>query len=654
MHVLKKKSEVIINKLILSDGELSSRDIQEDCFISRKTLTVEMPELNKYLKSNGARIETVKGKGYAVRVLDSEKYQVFRAKFLYHFQRGRYLHFDDNLLAYLILFEFALHDRYIHINELAEKYFYSHGTVAGSVKFLKVFLAKYNCDLESRPNHGLRLKGGEWKRRICLLLSLEIAHRVKILMPEARAMFDPYFDEERYDYPILEQTTGNILRERQVHVPLINLSFILNYILLSQSRLEYRDSFSFPEEQVSRILRTRYHAIGQALADALEPHGFVLKGNDIIAVSIMLNCYASRQNVSELEPAQYAAFHQTAAGFLLRIRNLHPGSECYLDDAFVKEFTCYLAEVQERQFFGISANEESVYIIKQDGYFITELCYDFAVYYDETRGIRLSEAELLNAYYIISSSRARNYYQKSTYKAVFVSQYGIHFARNLAERCLRIHREVISDIVPMEFVEINGADLSGYDFLITDISPERYSYHTIPIIRLDFYRDPNSRSLIQHLSMLLANELRNIVRNQNLVRKQNFKNKKEVFSYLAEHYIRKDERRDFLDDCLNKDAFISYERCNRIALAPASSRFHAEEPLVLLFNKKPFLWDNERVQMILFYSRRSQPYFKSKALTSLILSLLHGNAHVAQSAGQMDAEDLISFAVKHTFGYTAP
>lgn len=644
MNILTKNQQIIILRFIHAAGIVSSSEIQRSCNISRKTLTAEVQVINEYLCAFGAYIETVKGTGYLLKVSDEQKYREFCTRFSHDNQRNRYLYIERNYLAYFILFELVLNDGYISIEDLCDKFHYSRGTVSNSIKVVKSILGKYKCTLDSRPNYGLKFISTEWNKRICLIFFDKIAFRMSTIIPEAGNVFAHVLDKKKYNHSDLELIIGNIFRNNNVKISLQYFVKIILYAILTQTRIAYYDLIDFSPVNMKRIKNSMYLKVSEEIAQELRKKGFIIGEKDVCAFTILLESYVTREHRSEVEEAVYIQCKEEAEELIACFHDFYPGVEINLDAIFVEEFVLHLAGLKQRLWFDVPSDDESSFAAKNDGIFITDLCRDFAAFYYQKYRVKLSEAEALSAYYIFSSSFLRNINKSAYHRVALVSRLGIHFAQNVAERIFQQYRNLIAEVHTFEFVSIDTIPLEQYHVLMTDIEQKRYNFISIPIIKLDFFRQPkDSRAITEYFTLIASRELHEIIKEPYLVKDREFSNKNDVFRYLASHYVPRKLQEKFIEDCLSNDAYISFERCNRIVFIPTSSDYYEKKQIIMLFNKTPFLWDNELVQTFILFSRRNQKYKEIKTLNATLAVFLHLDANVTQALPLMKAEAVIDY-----------
>jgi len=644
-RILNANCEIILNRLLNSSKPVSSSDIKDSLNISRKTVTEVIQKLDRYLINHGASIRTVNGIGYSIVKSDEDKFKTFSETFLRHFHRDHFMYLDQNYLVYLIALKFLVSEGYINVETLTEEYCHSSSTISQNLQKVKAYFKKFGLHLQSRPNYGLILQGGEWNRRICMLFSAKIANAINFMQHDSIPVirtFREMLEKSLDNYFLIKAELEPVLHKHGIHIPLSYQMLISYYIYLSQSRLEWYDQLEFKYEHVERVKGTNDFNVSKEIAALFGGKGFVVGENDVIALSILLDSYATRYEISELKKEQYALCSDDTRHLLKRVAELYPGAELGLDEVFFNEFTCYLAGIRERIFFEMPSDEGIIFLAKHQGTFVSDLCLDFARLFEELHGIRLKTAELMTAYYIFASAYTRRANIKAQYRAILVSLYGIHFARDVAARLMRIYDRVLIEIVPMELTEANYADVEKYDLIITDIAKNQFISMELPVLFFDIYREDYLRSLDRFISDSVADRLRRIILEKNIVRDGNFVCKEDVFKYLAEKYVSKDERNAFFEDCRRNNEFLSFERKNNIAMVSTFPAYYDKQEIVILLNKTSFFWDDEQVHMVVFFNRRGMKYHDIRIMNILQKRLLSDVAGTARNVGRMSAEELIA------------
>lgn len=133
--------------------------------VSERTIRTKLGELSEYLEKHGAYLEAKRRTGYRIEVRDQAAFSDWRAEVdavaeaipTTSDERVRFI------LSYLLN-----HDAYIKLDDLSLLLYISRNTVTADLKRAESILGEYHLTIHRRPNHGIRLEGSEFDRRICM------------------------------------------------------------------------------------------------------------------------------------------------------------------------------------------------------------------------------------------------------------------------------------------------------------------------------------------------------------------------------------------------------------------------------------------------------------------------------------------------------
>jgi lichenan operon transcriptional antiterminator len=648
MQSLTINQKKMITHFINTEKGISSRDIQEICKLSRKTIIAEIKYINMYLEEKGAIIETIKGKYYSIKIKNREKYEVFRDGFLSMNQRNRYLYIEKNCFVYQIMTDLIIEDDYITIDDLVNKYYYSRGTVTKNLREAKRWFAKFNCSIISMSNHGSKVVSSEWSKRLCIIFLDEIANRLEKNVSGFENQIKKSLGREKYNLFSIESLIGKILWNNAVSIPFDDFNRICLYIIISQERMNNYDLLNFEPGDLEQVKKTRYFMITLEFVRALAPIGLFVREMDTTGLAIMLSAYTSNKNTEDINRAMYNECLDDTRGFINYIENLYIGIENTFDKDFTTDFVRVLSGMKERLHFLLPIDEESAFHVKQDGLLLLDLCRDFADFYEAKYKILLPESELLNLYFIFSNSRAHWRKNIKHDKAMVICARGIDFARNIGERILSTHQNSISEIVPAEYNDVKNGGIEGIDLIITDIEPKHFSFTSVTVIPIDFFRESNqSNMLSEYLPLMTKMKLNRIIKDSYIVRDLSFSEKGEVFKYIAQNHIHGSLRENFIRDCVKSDSITSYEKCNRIAMISINKKYFNQKEILFLFSKPSFMWNNELVELIIFFTNMNRDIIEIHDMDRALACFLHSRNNIAEILLKRDAEGIVNYIVDY-------
>lgn len=157
LTILSSATDPITSTQLAAITEVSSRTIRED-----------IKELNTDLKSNGALIEALKGKGFILTVLNEPLFTHYLEKIDQSLEQISSNPDTPNERIDYLLNLFLKESKPVKLDDLSEEIHVSRSTIQADLKTVKQLLEPYSLKLVSRPNYGIRLKGTELNRRFAM------------------------------------------------------------------------------------------------------------------------------------------------------------------------------------------------------------------------------------------------------------------------------------------------------------------------------------------------------------------------------------------------------------------------------------------------------------------------------------------------------
>ena len=164
-----KRQLQIIYNLMINNVILSSKKLAEIVKVTDKTVKNDIAAINDISRKDGFIITSYKAKGYQIDVVDdllyAKLYKLLSVKNIYlDFNRSDTTDRTDNIIKILLT-----QQKYITLEEIAEKLGLSRSTVKLDVKAVKNYLEYFKLDLKSKPGYGMKIIGKEFDIRRCML-----------------------------------------------------------------------------------------------------------------------------------------------------------------------------------------------------------------------------------------------------------------------------------------------------------------------------------------------------------------------------------------------------------------------------------------------------------------------------------------------------
>ncbi|ETI68510.1 BglG family transcription antiterminator [Neobacillus vireti] len=167
MLSLTKRQKDILQFLTESSEPITAEWIAKEIGISDRTVRKEMKLLQQDSGMLGIEIESIRGKGYQMKVLNSE-FLSTKSSLLFeeNNQSATFMEQEDRV-RYLLK-RLLLAPDFIRFETLEEETFVSRSTLQQDLKIVRQMIKKYKLKITNRPHYGTKVEGDEYKKRSCL------------------------------------------------------------------------------------------------------------------------------------------------------------------------------------------------------------------------------------------------------------------------------------------------------------------------------------------------------------------------------------------------------------------------------------------------------------------------------------------------------
>lgn len=153
----------------LSEKEYQTAEtLAEELGVSSKTIRNQLKNLNELLSDYGVCVESKHGSGYRLLVKSIQKQKELEELMQKReLQESSIPNSSEERVEYLL--EYLLNtDGYVKLDDLSEMLYISKKTLTSNLKEVENLLGEYHLQLQRKPNHGIRIEGREFNRRLCI------------------------------------------------------------------------------------------------------------------------------------------------------------------------------------------------------------------------------------------------------------------------------------------------------------------------------------------------------------------------------------------------------------------------------------------------------------------------------------------------------
>lgn len=277
--------------------------------VSERTVKKNVEQLKKLAEKNGCRVESVRGKGYILKVEDLECFGQVRESLLSMFcntEKGDKENPVYRISRSLMVQEGADKDGYFRLEDLAETLYISESDMKKKMANVREFLGTFRLTLQSRPGKGMRLEGDELSRRLCFLELYENHFRKHVVTFQNQRYESAFAD--RGDKEQIRSALLWIIRDSELEMFDSFLNRLINYVLLMRNRMKAGHYMAAADSQwgqyQAEIRASREYGIAEQIIQSLKCFAeFQEDCHETAALCVLLQMWADLE--AENRPEQY-------------------------------------------------------------------------------------------------------------------------------------------------------------------------------------------------------------------------------------------------------------------------------------------------------------------------------------------------------------
>lgn len=187
------RQQYIFKTLINKKGYMTASKLSQLTGVSVRTIKSDMIVVKDYCMKNGAVLKSKTGCGYWIEVEDQDIYNeaFYQSRIRNQFIDKKSTSHDTSSVFKRIIAS----QKYVKLDDIQNEFFISRTQASNIIKQFKSVLLRYNLKLESNPNYGIRVVGGEFDKRI-LMLRLFNVHHHKLKTQNEVISFDRFFEND--------------------------------------------------------------------------------------------------------------------------------------------------------------------------------------------------------------------------------------------------------------------------------------------------------------------------------------------------------------------------------------------------------------------------------------------------------------------------
>lgn len=257
------KYHKLLQILINENQEITGGELAQILQVSPRSIRSYLKEIDEILvKSNsGARVRSIKGRGYVIDIHDSKTFQEFMKSISDPQDEIPSEPFERVMF---ILLSFLINNKYIKLENLADEMFSSKSTLLNDLKDVKNILDKYNLSLGRKPNYGMKIEGSEKSIRFALsdLLSKD--------KETGKNQMSAFFPDSQAQCDIIRGIVLSHIQEAGLNISDNSLENLVHHLLISCTRMGLKQHITIPDSELIELMKKSEYKMASEISRELE------------------------------------------------------------------------------------------------------------------------------------------------------------------------------------------------------------------------------------------------------------------------------------------------------------------------------------------------------------------------------------------------
>lgn len=610
----------IIQELLTSDELQPGSEIATNLQVSSKTIQSDIKELNRLLNDDIAHIESYRGKGYRINVINEDEFKHFLKEIIQ--ENNQVVPSEPEDRIQFLLEKLLLESSYIKMDTLAEELFISRSTLQSDLKDIRKTLEHYGLFLDQKPNHGIKVYGNEMKIRF--LISEHVFNQ-KPKVTELAPEWLEILPKEEIEY--IQNIILSKLRKNKTVINDISLHNLITHIAIACKRIREEKVVEIYQEELSKITDKKEYSIAKELVEEIEQKLKVsFSVNETAYLAIHLQ--GAKKLYSELEIEEVQSIlgediQQLTRNILDRIDKVY-SLNLFEDKELILNLSLHLKPAISRYTYQMNLRNPLLEEIKNKYPFSFEAGLTGAEVIREKLGISIDESEIgYMALHLEAALERQKKSKKHKQRCIIVCASGLGTAQLLLMKLKDRFYDELNILGTTEYYNLDDESIHHLDFIISTIPiPKKLPIPVVQVSTLLGNQDVNRIEKLIHNDIEI---MMKYMREQFTYLKMDFSTKEEVIQFLGEQLLEAGKvNTDFVGSVLERENYSSTSFGNLVAIPHPMEPQTVDTFWSIVTLKRPIQWGNKPVQVVclLNINKQKQKMDDLKPMYDVLMKLL--------------------------------
>ncbi|WP_077296503.1 BglG family transcription antiterminator [Virgibacillus pantothenticus] len=607
---INKRQSTILLLLNKSKGPITANWISKELNVSDRTVRNEINNLRKECKSLGIEIESIRGKGYDLKIIDPTLFKEALNLYIKDDTLTNHNRFtlQSNRVKYLLQ-RLLLAKDFIKMEKLEAELFVSRSTLKNDLKLVNQELEKFQLVCISKPYYGKKVHGEEYMKRLCLSNSILDNHDIF----KEKTVWFRFIDMDLFNK--IKDIIIEIVNDYSFEISDLTLENLATHIAIACKRIE--DNFII--EQLNIPLADGY-TVEKSIANKIIQRVECFTGLNFPRTEeeyILVHLLGTKLLSNKRNSNDSIVMNEIVRDIVIELKEIYDW-DFYSDLEFIQGLSSHLGPVMNRLKYGMNIHNpllndiKLTYPLAFEGAIVASRC--IKKYIDK----EINEHEISYiAMYIQAALERIKGIQK--YKILVVCATGVGSAKLLYYQLEDLFGQKIEIVDTISFYKLPSFSLSGIDFIISTV-PINRKLKTPVIVVNPFLKDEDINTIGKQVNT--CDNILSFIDLERIFVHEELKNQEAVIQFLCNKlYEQGLVKKNYATLVLKRESVASTYFGNLVAIPHPITPQTSKTFWTICTLKAPILWNNQNmVQLVCLLNVEKDG---AEDLSSMYESLIH-------------------------------
>lgn len=572
---------------ILSEDEYdTAEDLAGQIHVGTKTIRNLLKEINQEMEPYGASIQSKYGVGYYLNIEDKERFDFFIQEYCTHLSDQYLPDTSEERIQYLLEYLFNS-PSYVKLDELSDSLYISKRTLTADLKEVEQYLNKFNIKVIRKPNHGIRLEGGEFEARLCIAsFSGERLHKGNESMDEIAAC------------------VSEVLKKKDFQVPGTAYQNLVVHLYIAISRIMEGHYVPMPEEPLKNMSDRYEYQIAKEIVKQIETTFQIsFPETEIVYIAIHLAGKKMMYHVDETDQNIIITqeISDLVTAMLERVYDLFKFD--FRNDLELRMLLCqHLVPLSVRIRYDMDLKNPLLRDVKEKFCLSYTMACNAVTVINEHYQVLLSEDEIAYFAFAFALALERKKTKIEKKNILLVCSSGRGSAKLLQYKYQNSFKEYINEITACDVGSIYKVDFSKYDYIFTTVPITVFV--PLPILEVQYFLDDKDMVNVRRvLTSEKASSVGNYYERELFLPHLKLRTKEEVLRCMCQFVMeKKNLPQEFYESVLKRERLAKTAFGNMVAMPHVYKAISQETFVCVGILDEPVDWEGQKVRAVFLVS----------------------------------------------------